>query len=156
AFLQDVAANLLDAAGTASIAGYMAFGPPGPESFFRRHLPAGIGLIDARSQDFGECPPAATQELLRRGHAAARRPNADNPTHPTTWLTQTAALLARPGDRAVIGPASDGGYYLLGLKQVHRRMFEQIDWSTDRVAGQTIERAREIRLPIHVLPAWYD
>src|SRR5262249_52389273 len=138
------------------IAGYMAFGPPGSESFFRRHLPAGIGLIDVWFQDFGECLLVAIQELLRRGHAAAVVLNSDSPTLPTTLLTQTAELLARPGDRAVIGPASDGGYYLLGLKQVHRRMFEQIDWSTDRVAGQTIERAREIRLPIHVLPAWYD
>jgi hypothetical protein len=45
---------------------------------------------------------------------------------------------------------------LLGLKTAHRRLFEGIDWSTERVAGQTMERAREIGLPVHVLPAWYD
>jgi hypothetical protein len=35
-------------------------------------------------------------------------------------------------------------------------MFEQIDWSTERVAKQTLERAREIDLDVHRLPVWYD
>ena len=65
-------------------------------------------------------------------------------------------MLARPGERAVLGPSSDGGYYLLGLKTAHRRMFEDIAWSTERVAAQTLERAREIKLDIHMLPVWYD
>ena len=64
--------------------------------------------------------------------------------------------MARPGDRAVLGPSSDGGYYLLGLKTAHRRMFEDIAWSTERVAQQTLERAREIKLDVHMLPVWYD
>ena len=56
----------------------------------------------------------------------------------------------------MLGPSSDGGYYLLGLKAAHRRMFEDIAWSTERVAEQTLERAREIGLDVHILPAWYD
>ena len=75
--------------------------------------------------------------------------NADSPTLPTALLIETAAVLARPGDRAVLGPSSDGGYYLLGLKTAHRRMFEDIAWSTERVAEQTLERAREIGLDVH-------
>ena len=51
---------------------------------------------------------------------------------------------------------SDGGYYLLGLKTAHRRLFEDIAWSTERVAAQTLERAREIGLDVHMLPVWYD
>jgi len=82
--------------------------------------------------------------------------NADSPTLPTALLVETAAILARPGDRVVLGPSSDGGYYLLGLKAQHCRMFEHIDWSTERVAGQTLERAREIGLEVHTLPVWYD
>ena len=56
----------------------------------------------------------------------------------------------------MLGPSSDGGYYLLGLKAAHRRMFEDIDWSTERVAEQTLQRAREIGLDVHILPVWYD
>jgi uncharacterized protein len=56
----------------------------------------------------------------------------------------------------VFGPALDGGYYLLGLKAKHHRLFEDIAWSTERVAQQTLERAAELDLPVHMLPTWYD
>ena len=82
--------------------------------------------------------------------------NSDSPTLPTALLVETAETLARPGERAVLGPSSDGGYYLLGIKTVHRRLFEDIAWSTERVAEQTLERAREIKLDVHMLPVWYD
>jgi hypothetical protein len=50
----------------------------------------------------------------------------------------------------------DGGYYLLGLKWPHRHLFEDVAWSTDLVATQTLERAAEIGLAVEVLPKWYD
>ena len=75
---------------------------------------------------------------------------------PTALLVETAEILARPGERAVLGPSTDGGYYLLGLKTVHRRLFEDIVWGTERVAAQTLERAREVKLDMHMLPPWYD
>ena len=156
AFLQDIAANLLKAGQVADIRGYMAFGPPGSEAFFHRHLPPGIDLIDVWFRDFGACLLVAVEEILRRGHGAAVVLNADSPTLPTGLLVRTAEVLAPPGDRAVIGPAGDGGYYLLGLKIAHPRIFQDIDWSTERVARQTIARAQEIGLPMTVLPTWYD
>jgi uncharacterized protein len=82
--------------------------------------------------------------------------NSDSPTLPTAFLVEAAEALARPGDRAVLGPSSDGGYYLLGLKTSHRRLFEDIAWSTERVAEQTLQRAAEIGLEVYRLPAWYD
>ncbi len=94
--------------------------------------------------------------IFARGHRSAVVLNSDSPTLPTALLVETAAALARPGDRAVLGPSSDGGYYLLGLKAAHRRMFDDIAWSTARVAEQTRERARDIGLEIHTLPVWYN
>ena len=82
--------------------------------------------------------------------------NSDSPTLPTALLVEAADALARPGERAVLGPSSDGGYYLLGIKTAHRRLFEDIAWSTERVAEQTRERAHEIKLDVHLLPVWYD
>ncbi len=61
-----------------------------------------------------------------------------------------------PGDRVVLGAADDGGYYLIGLKRPHRHMFQRIDWSTERVFAQSVERAREIGLEVARLPPWYD
>ena len=160
AFLCDVADNLLLAARHAAphggIAGYAAFGPTGAEDFFRRTLPAAIGLIGAWLPNFGDCLFHTINELFSRKHASAVVLNSDSPTLPTALLLETAAVLARPGDRAVLGPSNDGGYYLLGLKAAHRRMFEDIDWSTERVAEQTLQRARDIGLEVHTLPVWYD
>ena len=160
AFLQDVADNVLlasrNATPEAGIAGYAAFGPPGTEDFFRRILPAAIGLIEAWLPNFGDCLLHTIEDIFARGHRSAVVLNSDSPTLPTGFLVETAEALARSGDRAVLGPSSDGGYYLLGLKAVHRRLFEDIAWSTERVAEQTLERAREIGLDVHRLPVWYD
>ena len=155
-FLKDIADNIARAARQAPIATYMAFGPPGSEPFFREHLPAGVGLVEAWLGHFGKCLFATVETLLQRGHASACVLNADSPTLPTAILVELAEALAAPGDRAVIGPAEDGGYYVLGLKVAHGRLFEDIDWSTERVFAQTLERAAEIGLPVQVLPSWYD
>ena len=156
AFLKDIAGNVLLAGRLAGIAGYAAYAPPGSEEFFHRTLPPAIGLIDACLPNFGDCLLRTIEELFARGHAASVVLNSDSPTLPTALLVETAEMLARPGERAVLGPSSDGGYYLLGLKTAHRRVFEDIAWSTERVAEQTLERAREIKLEIHTLPVWYD
>jgi rSAM/selenodomain-associated transferase 1 len=160
AFLQDVADNVQLAARDADrdcrIAGYAAYGPPGSEDFFRRTLPGAIGLIEAWRPNFGDCLLHTIEEIFARGHSSAVVLNSDSPTLPTAFLVETAAALAEPGDRAVLGPSSDGGYYLLGLKTAHRHMFENIAWSTEQVAKQTLERAREIGLDVHRLPVWYD
>jgi uncharacterized protein len=160
AFLQDVTDNMLlaahRAAPVASIAAYAAYGPPGSEDFFRRNFAASIGLIPAWLPNFGDCLFHTISEIFARGHSAAVVLNADSPTLPTALLNETAELLAQPGDRAVLGPSDDGGYYLLGLKTAHRRLFDDIAWSTERVAEQTLERAREIELSMHLLPEWYD
>jgi glycosyltransferase A (GT-A) superfamily protein (DUF2064 family) len=82
--------------------------------------------------------------------------NSDSPTLPTALLRQAAECLAEPGSRAVLGPAEDGGYYLLGMQGAHAHLFTDIDWSTDRVADQTRARAREAGLDLVELGTWYD
>lgn len=156
AFLHDVIDNIIVAGRHTAIAGYVAFAPAGSEGFFRRILPPAIGLIDACLPNLGDCLTHTGNEIFSRGHGSAVMLNSDSPTLPTALLIEAAHVLAQPGERAVLGPSSDGGYYLLGLKALHHRLFEGIAWSTDRVAVQTLERAREIKLDVHVLPTWYD
>jgi uncharacterized protein len=71
-------------------------------------------------------------------------------------LVQALETLREPGDRMVLGPASDGGYYLIGLKRPHLHLFTQIAWGTETVARGTCERAAEIGLATTLLPEWYD
>jgi rSAM/selenodomain-associated transferase 1 len=156
AFLRDAAENILAAAAQASIAGYVAYGPADARVFFHDNLPRNIALIEACYPSLGDCLDHAIAQLLARGHRAAVVINSDSPTLPTSLLIETAEVLARPGERAVLGPALDGGYYLLGVKAQHRRLLEDIAWSTQHVTPQTLERAAELRLPVHILPTWYD
>lgn len=156
AFLADVLDNLALAGRQAAVARYLSFGPPGSADFFESRFSADIGLMEAWSPDFGDCLFRTVDRLFALGYGSACVLNSDSPNLPTARLIETARLLGEPGDRAVLGPAIDGGYYLLGLKAPHRRMFEDIDWSTDVVAQQTLERAAEIGLELVTLAPWYD
>ena len=119
-------------------------------------MPSGIGLLETVGPNLGECLFKAASSLLDRGYQSACLINSDSPTLPAGYLVTAANLLAAGGDRIVLGPSTDGGYYLIGMTQRHRRVFEDIDWSTERVFGQTLVRASEIGVPVVVLPTWYD
>ncbi|MEO7043917.1 MAG: TIGR04282 family arsenosugar biosynthesis glycosyltransferase [Ferruginibacter sp.] len=56
----------------------------------------------------------------------------------------------------VIGPATDGGYYLLGIKEMHSALFEKIAWSTSAVLHSTIERCNSNNLSYSLLTALSD
>jgi len=164
AFLRDVTTNLAQAATAGSIVPYVAYAPVGTESAFGGLLPPGTQLlladgsveVPAGVEGFGRCLLHAIQAMLDQGHEAACVLNADSPTLPTRLLRLAAAALEAPGDRAVMGPAEDGGYFLLGMKRAHASIFTRIDWSTDRVAAQTRERAAELGLELDELDTWYD
>lgn len=57
---------------------------------------------------------------------------------------------------AVIHPASDGGYTLLGLQSVQASIFENIAWSTPTVFSQTIDSMKKLGWRIHELPVLHD
>lgn len=56
----------------------------------------------------------------------------------------------------VVGPAVDGGYYLLALRAPQPVLFRDIAWSTDAVCRQTLQRAAAAGLRVHILPALHD
>lgn len=156
AFIRDIAANIVAAAADAAIDGYVAFAPPGSEAALAPLLPAGIGLLPSRRIGLAASLLDAASELLAAGYGAACLVNADSPTLPTEMLSAAARALLTPGDRLVLGPCDDGGYYLIGMKAARRRLFEDIAWSTELVFRQTVERAAELGLAVTNLPLWYD
>jgi rSAM/selenodomain-associated transferase 1 len=156
AFLQDAVANVMAAGRTAPVATYVAYGPAGSEQFFRDHLPEEVRLVECCLPNFGDCLLRAVCALLDAGHDSACVLNADSPTLPTRYLLDAVAALSAPGERIVLGPSEDGGYYLLGMKRAHHGLFRDIDWSTASVCRQTCERAAQLGLEISWLAPWYD
>ena len=155
-FLKDIAANFNAAAQRLPAQGYVAYSPPGAEAVFRDLLPSGILLLPPRRIGLGYSLLHAAEDLIAAGYGSACLVNADSPTLPTSVLVNAGEALRAPGDRVVLGPAIDGGYYLIGLKHPHRRLFEDISWSTEHVYRQTVERAAKLSLEVVTLPTWYD
>ena len=138
------------------VVGVAIYTPVGSEGDLGELLPPGFKMIAQREGDFGTRLSGAAEDLFSVGFSAVCLIGSDSPTLPFHYLQDLATFLKEPKDRMVIGPCWDGGYYLLGLRDAHTRLFENITWSTDRVYGETIERSKEINLPAVTLPVWYD
>jgi uncharacterized protein len=164
AFLRDITQNIALAARAAPIHGCVAYAPSGAEGWFAGHLTEGTDLVLADGappmppdvQGFGRCLLHAAQAILGAGFGAACLVNSDSPTLLTVLLARAAHAILAPGERVVLGPAEDGGYYLLGMKQPHARLFADIAWSTGEVAAATRARAGALGLEVITLPTWYD
>ncbi len=164
AFLRDITENLAQAAHSVPIDPYVAYAPAGSAALFdgllypgtQLVLADGSGEMPSEVQGFGRCLLHAMRALFERGYTAVCVLNSDSPTLPTAYLQQASTALLAPGARAVLGPAEDGGYYLLGLQSPEPAVFADIAWSTDSVAADTERRAEAIGLPMTILPSWYD
>lgn len=80
----------------------------------------------------------------------------DSPTLPIGFPNVAFAMLKNAD--VVLGPATDGGLYLIGLNQQRRAwpIFDGIDWSTSRVLDQVMRRLVQEQARVEVLPPWYD
>jgi rSAM/selenodomain-associated transferase 1 len=155
-FLRDIVSAFAPAMAGGGAQGIGVYTPPGEEDAFNGILPEQFQLVAQRGEQFGDRLAFAMEDLLRLGFDSACLINSDSPTVPPHAFVEAVEVLSVSGDRMVLGPSDDGGYYLIGLKQLHRRIFADIDWSTERVFEQTLQRAIELGLAVHLLPKWYD
>ena len=120
-------------------------------------LPRALRRRRQRGRDLGARLEAALRELLGGGYRRVVFIGADSPTLPLPQLRQAFAALEQGG--AVIGPARDGGYYLIGLRTRPGEappIFRGITWGTARAFQQTRARLRRARRKTVLLPLWYD
>lgn len=154
-FLRDTAATIVEAS-RASSQGIGVFTPVGAESAYIDILPESFDLIAQRGDSFGERLAFAVEDLFRVGFDSVCLIDSDSPTVPAANYAEAAAALANRRGDIVLGPSDDGGYYLIGMTKNHRGLFEDVDWSTERVLDQTMRRAKELDLTLHLLPRCYD
>jgi hypothetical protein len=155
-FLCDVTAVIAELCVPGQADGFAAYMPAGAEAAFDDLLPPRFRLVPQRGANLGERLLHAAEDFFAAGYEAMCLINSDSPTLPPAVLQDAVEALRAPGDRIVLGPADDGGYYLIGLKHAHRRLFQDIAWSTPTVLSSTLDRAREIGLESTLLPSWYD
>jgi len=119
-------------------------------------LAPGFTLVAQRGADLGERLLNTFVSLNALGFAPIVLIGSDNPSVPRNYIEQALALLDQPATDAVLGPASDGGYYLLGMRAPLAPLFRGIRWSSEIVAQQTRDRAAERALCLQEVPEWYD
>jgi len=112
----------------------------------RRQSPGDLGL---RMQ-------AAFEEMFANGCELCCIIGSDAPDLPLSYILEAYQLLATQQTDAVFGPSRDGGYYLLGLRQVCPQLFTNIPWSTVDVLEQSLSAARDSGLTASLLPEWQD
>jgi len=154
-FIRDLSRTIDALAGRGDVTGYAVYTPVGSEDALRRLLPAAFKLMPQIEGALGARLIHATADLLDAGHRAVILVGSDSPTLPRSILSAAVDAVVA-GVNVVLSPALDGGYTLVGLSRSHPRLFEDIPWSTDAVYRLTLERAREMALPIVELPGWYD
>jgi uncharacterized protein len=133
----------------------IAYTPAEARAFFEEVAP-GFVLVPQRGADLGDRLANSLGELLGQGHRGALAIDSDTPTLPLAFLQQALDLIVTPEIDVVLGPTEDGGYYLIGLRALHRELFEAIAWSTQQVLSETIRRADAKGLRVACLPPWYD
>jgi rSAM/selenodomain-associated transferase 1 len=154
-FIRDLSATIQSLADDGDVTGYAVYTPLGSEAALRPLLPERFALTLQGDGDLGARLLKATADLIGAGHAGAILVGSDSPTLPKQIL-RDAVDAVRRGDNVTLSPAHDSGYTLIGLSRPHARLFADIPWSTGEVYRLTLERAREIGLPVIDVPGWYD
>ena len=133
----------------------LAYTPAGARSFFQRLAHPGC-LVAQDGRDLGERQAHAFAWGFESGYDVVLLRGSDTPDLPGEMLFEAAEKLTAGPAQVVLGPSRDGGYYLIGLKALHPRLFEGLSWSTGSVLADTLSRARELDLKVHLLPYWRD
>jgi rSAM/selenodomain-associated transferase 1 len=105
--------------------------------------------------DLGQRMQAAFEEMFANGCDVCCIIGSDAPDLPLSYILEANQLLASQTD-VVFGPSRDGGYYLLGLRQVWSKLFTNIPWSSADVLEQSLVAARDSGLSTALLPEWQD
>lgn len=135
---------------------YLAYTPYEAALMMRELAPSSFSLISQEGSDLGDRLHRLSAILLERDHPGVIIIDSDTPTLPTTYLRESIDRLRDGPTDLVLGPADDGGYYLIGMKRPCRALFEGIQWSGPSVLAMTLQRASAERLQVATLPSWFD
>ncbi|MDF0677052.1 MAG: TIGR04282 family arsenosugar biosynthesis glycosyltransferase [Nitrospira sp.] len=134
---------------------YLACAPSATHVFFKiMEERQSVKLLDQIGDNLGARMNQAFKTLFAQGYRQVMLMGTDVPTLPLDHVKQ--ALTSLENHDLVLGPAFDGGYYLIGLKRMAPELFVDIPWSTDQVLRLTQKKAAEIGLKVSLISPWRD
>ena len=134
---------------------YLACAPSSELVFFKiMEERQGVRLLDQVGADLGQRMHHTFVSLFTKGYERVLLVGTDVPTLPLSVYQDALTLLDKSD--VVLGPALDGGYYLIGLKKPAEQLFTQVPWSTDQVLAVTQQNAKTLGLSVSLTTAWRD
>ncbi len=134
---------------------YLACAPSSELVFFKiMEERQSVHLLDQVGDDLGQRLHRTSVDLFAKGYKQVIIVGTDVPTLPLSVYQDAFAMLGRSD--VVLGPALDGGYYLIGLTQPAEQLFTEVPWSTDQVLAITQRKAKALGLSVGLTTTWRD
>ena len=149
-FLSDSIGKLCSVSGVERFIGMAS--PPRSDYFDNVSRDPSIRLFVQAGQNLGERMRQAFQDRFTEGFERVVIIGSDSPTLPTVYIEQAL----RSEKEVVIGPSTDGGYYLVGMKGRMTDIFAGVHWGTSRVLSETLKALQGNGTEAELLPVWYD
>ncbi len=124
--------------------------------YFSQWATHDMGLMPQRGSSLGERMHAVFVDLCRAGYRQVILVGSDIPALTVASIRRVCDVLELDQGDLALGPANDGGYYLIGLTSPEEKLFRGISWSTASVLSETLAVARQLELRVHMLDATYD
>lgn len=135
---------------------FVCFHPPNAQAEFIRWLGPSYQFLPQTGSNLGERMKLCFAEVFTKGFQSAILMGSDSPDLPEDYINRAVSLLQTKD--VVIGPTSDGGYYLIGFQTTTftPQVFDGISWSTSLVLEETLRKLQQISRSVGILPVWSD
>lgn len=133
---------------------YISFTEPINKYEMKRLAGLGFKLAVQEGESLGQRLRNAFARVLENGTRKVVIVASDVPDLSASIMIDAINCLDKSD--VVIGPCYDGGYYLIGMKELHEELFHDISWGTERVYQQTLDAAKENGLTVSQLPILID
>jgi uncharacterized protein len=126
----------------------------GSEELMQDWLGKDLWYREQPAGDLGDRMCGAFRSAFEQGYQSVMIVGTDCPGLTTDFMAQGFASLRN--QVVTIGPAIDGGYYLIGLQRLVPELFQEINWSTATVFSETLAIVDKLQLSTYLLPSLYD
>lgn len=134
----------------------IAYTPATARTTFAELTDNRFSLFPQQEVELGQRMFTIFQEQTAQGYEVVCIMDSDSPDLPKEIVGAAFRLLAAGKADVVLGPCTDGGYYLLGMKHPHPELFIGIPWSSGGVLTATMQKAKKVGLKTALLPPWSD
>jgi len=131
---------------------FVGIAPSNQSGFFNGLAETELHLFVQEGQDLGDKMRQAIADRFAEGYEKVVIIGSDSPSLPVTYIKRA---LSSDKD-LILGPSTDGGYYLIGMCRKMTEVFEGVTWGKENVLHETCERLMHEGADLELLPVWYD